>query len=173
MTLQELEIAALALPKNVMWGEALTPEIALHLMLEGRIRKAGPDCTVPAGEFIDIVFDGRPDAEGGRFVEVENQSGRSITFGRWIDRFNGLWALRIKAPVAQAAAPVEFIYQVMHQDPASGLIIWKDMDQAAYDRWNAERQGGSFFAGAVRKLALAEWPKRDRIVLPDSGERDS
>jgi hypothetical protein len=44
---------------------------------------------------IDIVFDGPPSAEAGRFVEVENEQGKSISIGEWIDRGNGLWALRI------------------------------------------------------------------------------
>ena len=43
---------------------------------------------------IDIVFDGPPGSESCRFVEVED-NGRSIKFGDWIDRGNGLWALRL------------------------------------------------------------------------------
>lgn len=46
--------------------------------------------------FIDIVFDGPPAHESGRFVEVENPDGASINVGEWIDRGNGLWALRIQ-----------------------------------------------------------------------------
>lgn len=45
--------------------------------------------------YIDIVFDGPPSHESGRFVEVENPLGHSINAGEWIDRGNGLWALRI------------------------------------------------------------------------------
>lgn len=45
--------------------------------------------------YIDIVFDGPPSHESGRFVEVENMVGASICIGEWIDRGNGLWALRI------------------------------------------------------------------------------
>jgi hypothetical protein len=48
-------------------------------------------------ETIDIVFDGPPSHESGRFVEVEDQSGKSINIGKWIDRKDGYWALRIKA----------------------------------------------------------------------------
>lgn len=32
-------------------------------------------------EFVDIVFDGPPDHEAGRFVEVENDKGESISLG--------------------------------------------------------------------------------------------
>lgn len=45
--------------------------------------------------YIDIVFDGPPGHESGRFIEVEDAAGKSIRFGEWIDRGNGLWALRI------------------------------------------------------------------------------
>jgi len=43
---------------------------------------------------IDIVFDGPVSEESGRFVEVE-QDGRSICVGEWVDRGDGMWALRI------------------------------------------------------------------------------
>ena len=46
---------------------------------------------------VDIVFDGPPSHESGRFVEVEDMDGRSLKLGEWIDRGNGLWALRIEA----------------------------------------------------------------------------
>jgi hypothetical protein len=46
-------------------------------------------------QFIDIVFDGPPGPESGRFVEVENEKGASISCGVWIDRGDGLHALRI------------------------------------------------------------------------------
>jgi hypothetical protein len=36
-------------------------------------------------KYIDIVFDGPPSAESGRFVEVENDQGASITVGDWIE----------------------------------------------------------------------------------------
>lgn len=49
-------------------------------------------------EYIDIVFDGPPSHESGRFVEVENEKEASIGIGEWIDRKNGLWALRIPYP---------------------------------------------------------------------------
>lgn len=45
--------------------------------------------------FIDIVFDGPPGSVSGRFVEVENEKGASINPGEWIERPDGLWALRI------------------------------------------------------------------------------
>jgi hypothetical protein len=48
------------------------------------------------GDYIDVVFDGPPSHESGRFVECEDPDGKSVNAGEWIDRGNGLWALRIK-----------------------------------------------------------------------------
>jgi len=54
------------------------------------------------GPYIDIVFDGPPAHESGRFIEVENPEGASVRVGEWIEREDGLWALRIpQAPVAE------------------------------------------------------------------------
>lgn len=45
---------------------------------------------------IDIVFDGPPGPNSGRFVEVEDEAGRSVDVGDWIERRDGYWALRIQ-----------------------------------------------------------------------------
>lgn len=47
--------------------------------------------------YVDIVFDGPPGPTAGRFVEVENERGASISVGEWIERADGYWALRIPA----------------------------------------------------------------------------
>jgi hypothetical protein len=39
----------------------------------------------PAVPHIDIVFDGPPSHESGRFVEVEDASGNSIRIGEWVE----------------------------------------------------------------------------------------
>ncbi len=46
-------------------------------------------------KYVDIVFDGPPGPEAGRFVEVENSLGQSIRFGEWVHRPDGYWVLRI------------------------------------------------------------------------------
>lgn len=46
----------------------------------------------------DIVFDGPPGPDAGRFVEVEDADGRSITLGKWLQRPDGYWVLRISKP---------------------------------------------------------------------------
>lgn len=49
----------------------------------------------PAADYLDIVFGGGPSHESGRFVKVEDPSGKSVRVGEWIDRGDGYWALRI------------------------------------------------------------------------------
>ena len=53
--------------------------------------------------YVDIVFDGPPGPDSGRFVEVENANGRSIRLGEWVARPDGLWALRIPAGATVSA----------------------------------------------------------------------
>lgn len=50
---------------------------------------------------VEVVFDGPPGPEGGRFVEVEDGQGRSICFGTWAQRTDGCWVLRFEIPVTQ------------------------------------------------------------------------
>lgn len=49
----------------------------------------------PAKPYFDFVCDAPPGPESGRFVEVENALGESISKGEWIKRPDGYWALRI------------------------------------------------------------------------------
>lgn len=44
---------------------------------------------------INIIFDGPPGHTSGRFIEVENDEGKSINCGEWIERSDGYWSLRI------------------------------------------------------------------------------
>jgi hypothetical protein len=62
--------------------------------------------------FINIIFDGPPGPEGGRFVEIENDQGKSIRVGEWEAdprlEHEGLWRLRISPADALAQlAPEE------------------------------------------------------------------
>jgi len=61
---------------------------------------AAPPAAVPQGEPVDIVFDGPPSHEAPRFVEVESPPGKSIRFGKWLQRDDGYWVLRLNAPPA-------------------------------------------------------------------------
>jgi len=48
-------------------------------------------------QVIDVVFDGPPGPEAGRFIEVEDADGKSISIGEWITRLDGWCVLRLKA----------------------------------------------------------------------------
>lgn len=50
--------------------------------------------------YIYIVFDGPPGPDGPRFVEVEDDKGRSIDIGKWDVHDDQLWSLRIPDPRA-------------------------------------------------------------------------
>ena len=43
---------------------------------------------------INIIFDGPPSHDSGRFVEVETDDGKSIKIGKWMRKGN-YWALWI------------------------------------------------------------------------------
>jgi hypothetical protein len=64
-----------------------------------------------APDFIHVVFDGPPSHESGRFVEVEDETGSSISFGDWIDRGDGLWSLRFPDP-----RPLQLAIMAMAED---------------------------------------------------------
>lgn len=45
-------------------------------------------------KYVDIVMTDAP-GPTGQFVEVEDQDGRNIRVGKWLQRDDGYWALRI------------------------------------------------------------------------------
>ena len=81
--------------------------------------------TVAQPREIDIVFDGPPGPEAGRFVEVEETlTGRSVAIGEWVNRDDGYWVLRLMAvsdtqrtvnarPVDQS----DMVCSTCHDDP--------------------------------------------------------
>ena len=76
--------------------------------------------------FIDIVFDGPPSHEAGRFVESEDEHGRGISVGEWVERDDGFWALRIPrgrlADVRDAALQAESILSLLwHRHTPPGV----------------------------------------------------
>lgn len=79
---------------------ALIPPLGATAAVRALLDKALLDMSQPPRarvRTIDIVFDGPPGPESGRIVEVEDDSGRSISVGEWIERPDGHWALRLAA----------------------------------------------------------------------------
>lgn len=60
---------------------------------------------------IHIVFDGPPGPESGRFVEVEDDDGKSISVGKWSQR-GEFWELVIPDHRGMKAAERERCVQV-------------------------------------------------------------
>ena len=65
-------------------------------------------------DYIDIVFDGPPAHESGRFVEVEDPTGASISVGQWLQRPDGYHVLRL------------FSLEPNYRCPVHGLIEGSD-----------------------------------------------
>ena len=83
----------------------------------------------PDHDYIDFVCDGPPSHESGRFVEVEDPSGASIKAGEWIDRGNGLWALRVHRPApAPSSAPVAVQDDGIHGDGVTKHWVLSHID---------------------------------------------
>lgn len=84
-------LAALDRHDNADWSAP--PDDEAWELLRAVIAEADPAET--PGDYVDIVFDGPPDHTAGRFVEVEDSTGRSIRFGHWVKRPDRMWVLRI------------------------------------------------------------------------------
>lgn len=94
-TADYLTEAAARVRANRYWGSGVSTCVATLLdHAAAALRGNG------AGGYIDVVFDGPPSHESGRFVEVEDARGASIAFGEWVERPDGMWALRIPHGVA-------------------------------------------------------------------------
>lgn len=88
---------------------------------------------VEAGDtYVDVVFDGPPDHEAGRFVEVEQADGSGVKLGNWVQRDDGYWALRITREDVErvlcdtaepAESEVEAACRAFYEEP-SGLTSW-------------------------------------------------
>jgi hypothetical protein len=85
-------------------------------------------------EFLDVVFDGPPSHESGRFVEVEDKNGKSVKVGRWIDRGDGYWTLRIPTLAdAQDEATVETVALALYCAMARPVL-----EKYAVEAWSVD-----------------------------------
>jgi len=86
------------------------------------------------GDFIDIVFDGPPGPNPGRFVEVENSKGASIRFGEWVHREDGRWVLRIQsAPTTTPVLDDDGNPTGYYREPDGSVVTLADEYDAADD----------------------------------------
>jgi len=85
-----------------LWAERVRPVLdraGVDLSDSGGVPETvpagGSESVKPPTQALNIIFDGPPSHESGRFVEVETDDDRSVNCGEWSERSDGLWALRI------------------------------------------------------------------------------
>ncbi len=105
--------------------------------IEARLRG---DAARTSGHFaaINIIFDGPPSHESGRFVEVENDAGASIRVGEWIDRGDGTWALRIRETTKQCTCHERDSSVTCPACHAEGYF--GHMEQRLQEEWDAKHK---------------------------------
>jgi hypothetical protein len=77
------------------WRETQREYLAARAALVGQIERQGWRAQTTALGFVDIIFDRPPGPDSPRLVEIEDADGRSVSFGEWVQRDDGHWALRI------------------------------------------------------------------------------
>lgn len=123
-------------------------------------------------EYIDIVFDGPPRPAAGRFIEVEDATGASITFGEWIERPDGYWALRF----TPTGINPEFIKALQDEVSEYGnskinaALIWQRLD--ALLQSIGDTRDPTIDPEKVRELR-DKWRKEGDIALKQAQENYS
>lgn len=81
------EVLMVALP--IIAEGILAGQVSVEELASGNLARISP-------QPINIVFDGPPGPESGRFIEVETDDGHGIKVGQWFrDEARNYWALRI------------------------------------------------------------------------------
>jgi hypothetical protein len=90
------------------WRKARDEYLQARAALVGQVERQGwrTPARAPATGYVDIVFDGPPGPLAPAFVEVEDDQGRSIRFGEWVERDDGEWVLRVPALAAAGSSAV-------------------------------------------------------------------
>jgi hypothetical protein len=129
---------------------------------------------------IRIVFDGPPGPEAGRFVEVEDETGKSISYGEWQDGRDGYWYLVIPDLAALESAVREKDEEISALlSERDGYIKAHRETESALTAELQEVKNGFFLRGIkVDRLAAerdvwecafcTEWEEAERLA----GERD-
>ena len=99
---------------------------------------------------INIVFDGPPRPEDGRFIKIETDDGHSIGVGEWQERRDGWWKLRITALPPVTPKPE----QDVHPDPEEDLMQ-RILAQCVETDLSAVHAAGACHAVSVLLLAQA------------------
>lgn len=95
---------------------------------------------------IDIVFDGPPGPEAGRFVEVESPPGTSIKLGEWIDD-GEFWRLRFMVPTQVDRQKIT----IAAKNPR---VIDNDRDEITVTLNGKELRGWSYSTEPERRVKM-------------------
>lgn len=124
---------------------------------------------------IDIVFDGPPGPTAGRFIEVEDAAGKSIRFGKWLQRSDGYWVFRIASPESAQVAARKIAAEKLERvaDAALEVVYHRDVimeaglknDMAGMDQLIED--GKDIYPELVRALKAAGYDPD--AALPTAG----
>ena len=110
------------------WGEEPGIPVGMASKIQAQMREPEREPSEP----VDIVFDGPPGPESGRFVEVESPPGKSIKFGEWLQRDDGYWVLRINALNPPSREREAWTLE-QNQNAAALSSLWKEGDDNGTD----------------------------------------
>lgn len=119
-----------------------------------------PTVHIPNPVHLYVIFDGPPEHESGRFVEVEDENGQGVSAGKWEERGDGFWTL---GPFLQPPAEVA-------EQPATdlGTMVEAILAEATFPEFRkADRMELSVKLSAIHgtaqhlKTALAQ---REEVV---------
>lgn len=123
-------------------------------------------------KLVDIVFDGPPSHVSGRFVEVEDQDGKSIRAGKWIHRSDGYWALQLEIETSDESndSPgVKAIADERTRQIKKGYTPQHDAEHGVIELIDAGLAFGEFASWSPRSTTLSPfWPKGWTGKRPES-----
>ena len=110
--------------------------------------------------FIDVVFDGPPAHKSGRFVEVENARGQSISLGEWILRGDGFWVLRINEEALDAQWKEPHAMQTLSDEGRELIRRFEGLNLSPYhDAVGYPTIGYGHLLSREKWVDLSQWPK--------------
>jgi hypothetical protein len=89
-------VSAYAVDLEVLerWRVARSGYLQARAALVGQLERQGWRAQ-PATEFVNICFDRGPGPWPQQLIDVEDDQGRSVNYGDWLEREDGTWALRV------------------------------------------------------------------------------
>lgn len=116
-------------------------------------------------KYIDIVFDAPPGPEPSVFIEVEDDTGKSIKFGEWVEQAEGgYWALRIPDLRQEVERLREENMQLLRYSPSAELIEEVERLRGLCDNLTDSLNGCNENNQAFSKRFREDQARLDRLV---------